>query len=60
MKSHDVTIQLKAAELYFPVVLCWSRGRVWEMLTNTPKMLFVTKGFLKSYSGLSMQYASSS
>ena len=21
MKSHDVTIQLKAAELYFPVVL---------------------------------------
>ena len=24
MKSHDVTIQLKAAELYFPVVLYWS------------------------------------
>ena len=31
-----------------------------EILTNTPKMLLVTKRFLKSYSGLSMQYASSS
>ena len=52
MKSHVVAVQMKPTDQ--------KGGGGWEILTNTPKTLLVTKRFLKSYSGLSMQYASSS